>query len=312
MKATKALFDSIESIHIYSLAPHPMKDLQQITSTALEVRNIEALEDPLAAGSTYGTINNSQCRRRKVKRPPAPAAVVTTGARPKSTVLPTSIKDEAKAAKSEVKESKQQATTSKDFFAKNKSSGGSVVATLRKETSSVDAGGAGDASSKESTPAPAAPPALKKEKSSLFKAFAKAKPKAPDARKTPKVEDLAGMSDDEDVGEDKDLFDKEKPQDEALLESGRQKRKEREDALRKMMDESDDDEVPAAAQAEPTQEEDSDAMDVETENEKPAVSTQEDTTDITPVSGAPTGRRRGRKRVLKKRTVTDDDGYLGT
>jgi DNA polymerase delta subunit 3 len=79
-----------------------------------------------------------------------------------------------------------------------------------------------------------------------------------------------------------------------IVDRDRKARKEREDKLRQMMEEDDEDEVEAVE--EPKVEEAEKEKSVEPEKEKSVVSG---------------GRRRGRRRVMKKKTVKDAEGYLG-
>ena len=152
-------------------------------------------------------------------------------------------------------------------------------------------------SSKESTPTPH--PTLKKESSSLFKSFAKAKPKVKregtgtDSEVPSAVEDevMKDASDDEE-----EIYKLPVPSAE-IVDIDRKSRKEREAALKKMMDDDDEDENVPAPEPE---EEDAEVL----EDAKPAKEEE-------PIVETKNGRRRGRRRVTKKKTVKDDEGYLG-
>jgi DNA polymerase delta subunit 3 len=161
------------------------------------------------------------------------------------------------------------------------------------------------------TTAPAAKkptPALKRAGSSgLAQAFAKAAAmpkKAPAAKvaATPAKDEDQHMSDDgEDDGEAQP-----RPASGAVPEGSRKSRKDREEALRRMMDEDDEEE-----EAEATSKEESAAEEEEPPAEEaPAPAEKEEPAEeVAAPSGD--GRRRGRRRVMKKKQVMDDQGYLG-
>ncbi|CAG8979001.1 hypothetical protein HYALB_00009903 [Hymenoscyphus albidus] len=245
LEKLRSEYEQINSIHIYSLEPNPLKDLQ-------------ILSDPAPP-----------------KSKPAEAKSLPKKEEPKS-----------------------QPSTAKDFFGK----GGKA------KESTKSKGATPSASSKESTPNP---PGLKKESSSLFKSFAKAKPKAKaeaeessaaalPAEDSP-MKDIVPSDDDDD-----EPFIPAPPKEE--IDRNRRQRKEREEALRKMMeddDEEEDEPSPAAKVAEPDQEEEKEAPKTKSKSKSPSEEKEEPPV----VSG---GRRRGRRRVMKKKTVKDEDGYLVT
>ncbi|KAL1605585.1 hypothetical protein SLS59_003387 [Nothophoma quercina] len=137
----------------------------------------------------------------------------------------------------------------------------------------------------------------------IFKSFAKAKAKPKDAAKSTEstpapVEDepMQGMSEDEgDDDEPEVQVDTEK------IEAAKKARDERAEKLRKMMEDDDEDmpDAPAAEEreAEPPQLEKADAP--KEDEPEPTVTVEN-------------GRRRGKRRVMKKKTVKDEEGYLVT
>jgi DNA polymerase delta subunit 3 len=191
---------------------------------------------------------------------------------------------------------------------------------------------------------------LKREGSSLFKAFAKARPKAQDqtessAEPSPAVDSKAtedgkdhlecvlmqdltntvdpmdGLSDEEADDEDTAMLD-----DGALTETGGKSKKEREDELRRMMDMEGKnhliplyhsclerltrcrtDEPMVDAPAKTTTADASEDAEDEPDSKSEAQTKPEPEETVT-VSD---GRRRGRRRVMKKKTVQDEEGYLG-
>lgn len=251
---------------------------------------MSASEDPLEYYPKYGTIINPQVKRRPNRRPPPPVsapAKSSAAAKPKPTEL---AKDTTKPSStiSVKQEAKQQGAVAKDFFGKGKDKAKPA------DTS--------EPSSKESTPVGNAP-TLKKESSSIFKAFAKAKPKL----KSEGTESSVGAEDE--VMTDAVHFDEDEeetyvpPVQREESAGDRKSRKEREAKLRAMMEEDDEEESHPAPEPEPELElEEEEEMILE--NEKP----KEEPEPVTTVSG---GRRRGKRRVMRKKTVKDDEGYLG-
>jgi DNA polymerase delta subunit 3 len=282
--ALRSQYESITSIHIYSIGPHPLKDLQLLSDTSRELATLTASEDPLEFASKYGTILNPLVKRRPNRRPPVAVKPVPI-AKPKAAEAV----EEKEIPKPKIEQKSSQSAVAKDFFGKGK------------EKTKPAAGSA--TGSKEGSPAP--PATLKRESSSIFKSFAKAKPKLKrDDTGSSAAEDVSmkGMELDDD--DEEETYVAPVPVKKEKLESAgdRKTRKEREEALRKMMEDDDDDEVEAAVPTPEPQEDEEEATILE--KEKPA---KEEEPAVT-VSG---GRRRGKRRVMKKKTGQDGDGYLG-
>lgn len=186
-------------------------------------------------------------------------------------------------------------------------------------------------------------PSLKRDASDLFKAFAKQghqkqKPTTTGTRNqdtpmkdAPVVEDEEGESEDEavflDTGTRKGATTKKRPSD------ARREREDKAAKLRKMMESDDEDEdkdkpasaavekpsnmgandEPRAAQKQTPAEEDNDQVawsDSDTEKQgKPAPTPA---TSGEQISSSGPKRRRGKRKVMKKRTTKDEDGYLVT
>lgn len=162
--------------------------------------------------------------------------------------------------------------------------------------------------SKESTPVPSGgkKPAPKRGASGgIMQSFAKAasKPKKAAVSKAAAVsavEDssMQALSDD---GED-DFVAMPEPKEEN--EATRKSRKERQEELKRMMEESSEDEEP-----------EKEDTPMEEPEEEPAAPEPEEKADPEPtevISSTGDGRRRGKRRVKKKKTVMDEQGYLGT
>ncbi|KAF2083170.1 hypothetical protein K490DRAFT_70080 [Saccharata proteae CBS 121410] len=152
----KSQCHEITSIHIYSLEPGPLQDLQVLSDCNRRIHSEFAAEDPLELWKTYGIIHNPNARRRTNKRPaPAPAPVATT-ATAKTAPKPSTTATAKPKTKEDVKPAK--ATESAEVS--------------RTPTPQVDTA----AMPNKKTAAKA--PSLSREGSNIFKSFAKAKPKA--------------------------------------------------------------------------------------------------------------------------------------
>ncbi|KAK0266229.1 hypothetical protein LTS02_000659 [Friedmanniomyces endolithicus] len=275
----KAKFESITGLHIYSLQAKGLGDIQSLTECNRKIAVDYASEDPMEVWKQYGTIQNPNVKRRTQRRqPPPPPAPV---------------------AKAAVAKAKPPVPTAKPT-------------TLKKEASkdSEEAKPASNTCAKATTEPAKKPPTNKRQSSDIFKSFAKGKPKAKteqesqeSAGSTPKPapddEPIAGFSDEEDADEGDAAVIEEAPK----VVNGKSK-KEREAELQAMM-EQDDEVMEDAAGAEPESAEadvDEGAIDKpETQAEEPKETVQIEN-----------GRRRGRRRVMKKKTVKDEDGYLVT
>lgn len=295
-------YDHISSIHMYSLGPHTLKNLQLLSDCTREIRETCSAEDPLQSYPTYGIITNPLARRRPLLRPRPTPTAVPAPAPAKATLQKSKLNEvvEAKASSSNNSEQKpQSSTTANDFFGKGAAKGKGKTAPKAQPKEN-----ASGPSSKEVTPAPALPPTLsRKESSNIFKSFAKAKPKlnSEESRtsvSTKEEETMNDIFDDTDDEEEEEftpapshLSKKEKESE----ESGRKSRKDREAALRKMMDDEDE------------EDEESPAVETPVEEEKEPEEKKEVELMVA-VSG---GRRRGRRRIMKKKTVRNDEGFLG-
>ncbi|KAK4984623.1 hypothetical protein LTR50_006473 [Elasticomyces elasticus] len=163
--------------------------------------------------------------------------------------------------------------------------------------------------SRRSSAGKAVPP--KREKSDIFKSFAKgkAKPKRQDTESSvetssapepvhtapPEDEPMKGLSDDE--GEDFVMVDSE----ENKAPTGKTK-KQREEELRKMMEEED----------EQTQDAESNPIDAPAKSDPDQSTPTQPNDEAAETVAVVNGRRRGRRRVMKKKTMRDDEGYLVT
>ncbi|KAL6710288.1 hypothetical protein ACN47E_009234 [Coniothyrium glycines] len=282
LEKTRAQFESISSIHIYSLEPGPLENLNVLSTCNHEVASEYADANPMESWKVYGSIQNSYIKRRTAKYAPPPVAASTTKSAPKVVAKP--------AAAPTTKNTDSPAPTRPDSAS-------------------------GDNASGRSTPQPGPGPStlkrsdsksgLKKDKTvgDIFKSFAKSKVKSKEETKSEEstpapVDDdiMQGMSEDEgDIDEEPEV-----KIDEEKNEAARKAREQRAENLRKMMEDDDEDmpDAPAAPESQP----------------EAAADTPDapETTEAQPTVVVENGRRRGRRRVMKKKKVKDEDGYLVT
>ncbi|KAL9070314.1 MAG: hypothetical protein Q9157_005860 [Trypethelium eluteriae] len=239
LEEVKNQFENITSIHIYSLEPGTINDLQILTDCNREISTKYADEDPLQTWRQYGTIQNANVKRRSMRRPPPAAAPIVPVAAPKDTIEAA----EQRTAK------RPPSPRMKDIGPKKKDEG------KEKSPETVAPPKPGPiVSSKPETTRKFVPP--KKETSDLFKSFAKAKPKkqasASSAPQTPLTEDEP-MAEAEEEEQEEDFRIKISTKEER--EAKAKAKKDREEQLRKMM-EDEDEEMADAPPAETTAQED--------------------------------------------------------
>lgn len=296
LETVKAQFEKITSIHIYSLSPGRIPDLQSLTDNGRAIfADYHSKQDPLIHNKEYGIIQNPHVRRRKGKRP-----LNVTAPQPKA------------------------------LSAKEERRGSIIKQEHKKEDTSASRPSSRDSTTtQESTSKPK--PNLKRDGSSLFKAFAKQgnKPKverqdtSASAASSNNDAKMGGMDDEEGQSEDEAIFldtgttkSKKRPAD------VKKEKEERQAKLRKMMEDDEEEEtdvpkiedavedsevIPAAMSGKDPvvlsgDAENVDWSDSDTENKKE----KEEEIATEPK------RRRGKRKVMKKRTMKDDEGFLVT
>ncbi|EHK15822.1 uncharacterized protein TRIVIDRAFT_40100 [Trichoderma virens Gv29-8] len=283
LKDALAEYEEVTSFHIYSLAPFPQRDLALLSDVSKSLSDYRKIEDSAKTLDTYGIIANPQARKKDRKgRPFVPAP---------SASAPKSVKQEP------------QPTLPKP----------SQPEKVKHE--------AKEAPSAESTPSSSAgkkPPATLKRGASggIMQSFAKAaaKPSKPKPKPEPKAkeEDTSMALSDDGEAEDEDL-----PASKSVdLEALKRTRKQREEELMRMMEDADD-EVKEEAKKEDEQsdEEMEEASEAEPEPEpepEPEQQPKEDKEPTEVISTSGDGRRRGKRRVMKKKRILDDQGYMVT
>ncbi|KAF9766586.1 hypothetical protein IL306_000994 [Fusarium sp. DS 682] len=280
-----AAFEQVVSIHVYSLALHPQKDLSLLSDITTQLAEYSSNGDITEASKKYGVISNPHAKRRERSRPQASASAPSKAVK-KEPPTSTKAKQEASVTKPEAKQTKP----------------------TKQEPSAP--------SSKEGTPAPSGgkkpAPSLKRGASGgIMQSFAKAAARPPKPKPAPKKEeDIAMALSDDGEADDSDIIaTKSKP----AVDSAdiKRKRQEREDALRKMMeddDEEDEEEEESDKESEQADEDMEEAPEPEPEPE--AKKEENEPSEV--ISSTGDGRRRGRRRVMKKKRILDDQGYMVT
>lgn len=161
--------------------------------------------------------------------------------------------------------------------------------------------------SKDAAPSQSSKPAVapKKAAGGIMQSFAKAAAKPPKPKPVKKEEDTTMALSDDGEADDEDMPVPANKKSDAEIEASRQARKNREDELRRMMEEDEDEE-------EEKEDEDEEMEEPEPEPEaEPAAPVKEEKEPQEVVSSAGDGRRRGKRRVMKKKRILDDQGYMG-
>ena len=306
----KAQYEKITSIHLYSLSPHRIQDLVTLTDIGRDIfANTFVKEDPLIHNKTYGVIQNPEVRRRKGKRP------IVEAAAPKFKP----VREESKPAPANLTgPSAERAEVAKPTLKKENSASDNISKSLARSSNA------------------------KREKSDLFKSFAKttSKPKLSreDTGTSASGTEDTKMTDADEEGESEDealFLDTKTKKPATSKKRGSDAKKERDDKaakLRRMME--DDDEEPAVPTVEDASgvkagapilnDSDNDEQmaggneevawsESDTERERqnaPAkdnsAQQHEENIETEPK------RRRGKRKVMKKKTMKDEDGYLVT
>ncbi|EME78465.1 uncharacterized protein MYCFIDRAFT_87829 [Pseudocercospora fijiensis CIRAD86] len=277
LEKARAQFETITGIHIYSLQPNGLSDFQLLTDCNRRLLSDYANEDPLTEWKQYGVIQNANVKRRTRKNAPPIPPPAATAKKPEPTkAKPVTVPQQP--AREDSQDSKTPVTS----------------ATAKTATSSTTKKGA-----------------TSKKEGGLRKAFARGAAKLSKSESqqsatvpSPPAEDapMTGFSDDDDDDVDATLAEPE----ETRGPSGAS-RKDRKAALEAMMDREDEsmDDAPEPAD-EPAPEDksrhDDGALD------KNAARDEESKETVT----VENGRRRGRRRIMKKKTVKDEEGYLVT
>ncbi|GAB1319052.1 CDC27 protein [Madurella fahalii] len=204
-------YDEVSSIHVYSVGPHPTKDVALLVDAANQVLGLPVSDDQ----KNLAVITNPRARRRERKGAGVKAAAAATAsvkAQTEPAPVPAKVKEESKPtqlAQSSAEKASSAAPTKKPAPSLKRGGSSGIMQAFSKATNKV-----------KKEPGTSQPPTPGGDESSV-----------------------QPMSDD---GED----DSEMPQPKPRVASGSKSRKQREEELRRMMEEDDDDEEEASEKAE--------------------------------------------------------------
>ena len=303
LDSVRQQYQAISCVHIYSISPGRIPDINALSDTN---RSLYAdhfrKEDPLIHNKDFGVIINAQVRRRTGKRPVIPDAPVA----PQPDIKATSRKEN------------QSANVTRDSSAGTKEPSESKRPGSSGKTAAALSG--------------AKPPVLKRDSSDFFKkAFGGAKSKTKQPISAASSQKKEGASQ-EDARMFSDNDDDAQSDDSALfLDTGKRRtsnkrssaeaseiiedRKDKAAKLRKMMDSDDEEEKPVPKTEDGAGlSQDKVEADEDEDEEKGAAWSESETESTTVAPAAPPekGRRRGKRKVMKKRTTKDEEGYLVT
>ncbi|KAK4651693.1 hypothetical protein QC762_601245 [Podospora pseudocomata] len=261
-----AEYEEVATIHVYSVSPQPVKDMALLADLAQEVRKSDK-QVPVSI-----TNPNVRTRERKGLGPKAAtAATAAVKQQPKAT---SAVKEEPKVAV-ETKPAEQTKPAVKT-----------------------------EKPAKAATSAPAKKPAPARS-SGIMAAFSKAAA-LPKKEKSSKPASPAVTETNTPALSDEDDDEEEMPQPKARPKPGSKTKKQREEDLRRMMEEDDSEETPASERAESPEEPEPEPMEAEEEAPEPVEEEKE------VVETTSNGRRRGKRRVMRKKQIMDEQGYLVT
>lgn len=215
LEQVKLRFSELQSIHIYSLSAAAPQDLQTLTDCSRRVAVASINEDPLKDWAQYGVIQNDHVKRRPTKRPPPAAALIPE---PKPALASSKPALNSKPANPDKKEPIRRSDSDEQSRPASRASNTS------KPTSK--------------------PPTMKRDSSSLMKAFANAPPKKPKpaAAGQQPLDETPALSDEEadgDEGMDLDvgaITAAGNPSEKEEDHKARKSKKDRESELQAMMD----------------------------------------------------------------------------
>ena len=268
-------YENIHSIQVYSLGPGRLADLRLLSEPAEDLLG----QSPVDQLHVFGCISNPNMERRSDEsraalRPVSPEPRISPAAAKPS--QPTT----SKPASSFFKSTRQKQKTEKP-------SQDEEDAKVKPESSQE--------SSSASAPANKLVPSSKQ--GGIMSAFAKAKPKE-------KKAELMPLSDDGE--DDSEPMPVPQPRKESRAVTQSSTRQERKEALRRMMEESENNE--GVEDESPQDESMEDAEEEPVESGSPA-STEPGNKEV--VEATRTGRRRGKRRVTRKKRLQDEEGLLG-
>ncbi|KAI9713526.1 MAG: hypothetical protein M1820_000908 [Bogoriella megaspora] len=293
LEELKSQYDAIDSIHIYSLEPGVIKDLHILTDCNREVNSKYGNEDPMQIWRQYGTIQNQNVKRRTMQNRQPVAAPIAPVSAPKHTVEATAQRTNKRPLSPGAKDV--------GFKPKDEGKERSPETNAPTRTELV-------VSSKPDQNRKTAAPKKQNSTSALFRSFEKAKPKkqpnGSPAAQTPTQEDQPMFEDDDDEGPEEDFQIQISTKEER--EARAKAKRDKEEALKRMMEDTEMSDPPAQEEATQEDEEMQDSQPIDRPPSRDSAAAKEENATV---SG---GRKRGKRKVMKKKTTKDEDGYLVT
>lgn len=297
----RSKYESLSAIHIYSISQQALKDVQVLSDVSREVQEICVGKDQIETYSKYGSIKCKDVRRRTGVRMVASArdapnkntsSSVRTGSGENQTAITTKTKIEP-----------TKPPTARDFFDRGQTQAKDVT------SMAIPIKHSGLPSTNKIA-ADQEPP--KSDSSAIFKAFSKSKPKIKAAGGHSSIVKIpsSGIIVDESSIDEMEISDDETKFSASLInqavDKSQKSKKEREEALRKMMDDDDDDDD----NDEVEKEEPISVVDIKNIEDSNSSEKIVKVKDEIPTTNNP--RKRSRRRVMKKTTFKDEEGFLVT
>ncbi|KAF8471987.1 DNA polymerase subunit Cdc27 [Kalaharituber pfeilii] len=347
VEEVKADFELLSSIHVYSIEPAPLKDLLLLADNTLDVQRLDSTEAPQDLARTYGGIMNKHANRRTGFRPttapPAPSLVIKPepkSEKEKKTLFPSAGR-KATGASTASTGTVTTAPTGNTSTVSATPSAASSGPTKKSQTDFFKSFGGGGSSGRKKAAA-----LMEKDKAAAKVAASQTKAAPAGLAMTESMMDLDEEEDEsmqDKVVEKKPTFsdddkedDDEEEEDEghqdcpppthknatsaSSIAADAQRRRERDEKLRQMMmDDSDDepqdtpnlvdsDSVPPSTQLLPPPPSSSPPAATTTTIPTPPVQQQTETQTAAPRNP----RKRLRRKVQKRVTTRDEEGYLVT
>lgn len=296
LEEAKTKFELIHSVHIYSLGPSRVQNLQILSDCNRAISAKHANEDPLVFQEKYGIIHNTGAKRR-TGGPPSIGPPLSSQR--------TSIDKGSDNSQDSIREQKKGVKPLDRSLPNDRSIKSNSKAAVAPEMKAEGPRNLEKPAGKRS--------AAKKEPSDIFKPFSRPrvnskleKTDIPNgASAAPSTAALQSKSEQED-GIMKDASENEQEDDfmASMNVNPRtsKSKSERAEQLRKMM-EDEDEEMEDAGSGAPLSSQEKGPLDR---------SSSQIETSADPPNVAFGGRRRGRRKVMKKKTVKDEEGYLVT
>ncbi|SZF05168.1 unnamed protein product [Blumeria hordei] len=297
----RSKYETLNAIHVYSISQQALKlqDVQVLSDVSREVQEICGGKDQIEIGSKYGSIKSKDVRRRTGVRMVASAQDPPN--KNNSSSFRTGSGENVTAITTKTKIKPTQPPAARDFFDRGQNEAKDVTAMA------VPINHSGPPSTNKIA-LDLEPP--KSDSSAIFKAFSKSKPKTKVTQgNSSNVKILSpGIIEDESIIDEMETSDDNTKVSAPLInqavDRSQKSKKEREEALRKMMDDDDDNDN-VVDNEEPTS-----VVDIKNVENSNSTEKTVKVKDENPTTNNP--RKRSRRRIMKKTTFKDEEGFLVT